>query len=316
MSADLAIETRDLVRRFGGFGGHLALDHVSLEVPRGGVHAVVGRNGAGKSTLYRVLLGFLARSGGTSRVLGHESADLPPEVRGRIGYVCESHPLPGWMRVAELAAMQRGVHPRWSDATFGAIASLFQLSSDRFARQLSRGERAGLAIALAVAPQPELLVLDEPTFGLDVVASRAVLESLLFAAEGEPGTIVYSSHRMAEVERVADRVVVLDRGSVVAAAPPDELHARVSGWTVDGWPSDRAFESIPGLLDARRIEDQLHVAVLDTGPGFAGRLEELGASGVAQVRVTQVPLGFERAMDAFLRGVESGGRSSGRGGTL
>jgi ABC-2 type transport system ATP-binding protein len=125
-ASDLAIETRDLTRRFDG---RLVLDHVTLAVPRGGVHAVVGRNGAGKSTLYQVLLGFLAASGGTSRVLGFDSAALPPAARGRIGYVYESHPLPGWMRVGELAAMQRALHPGWSEPTFREIAGLFALAA-------------------------------------------------------------------------------------------------------------------------------------------------------------------------------------------
>ena len=227
-----------MVRRFGS---QLALDNVTLDVSRGGVHAVIGRNGAGKSTLYRVLLGFLANNGGTSRVLGHDSAALPPAVRGRIGYVHESHPLPGWMAVGALAAMQRRLHPRWSEPTFREVAGLFRLPAERRVAQLSRGERAGLALALAVAPAPELLLLDEPTLGLDVVASRAFLESLLFAGERELGTIVYSSHRLAEVERLADRLIVLDRGAVVAVAAPDELRARIAGWSIGGWPAERSL---------------------------------------------------------------------------
>jgi ABC-2 type transport system ATP-binding protein len=266
------------------------------------VHALVGRNGAGKSTLYRVLLGFLASTGGTGRLLGFDSADLPPAARGRIGWVPESHSLPGWMRVAELTAMQRRLHPGWSETTFGEIASLFRLPSDRPVRSLSRGERAGLALALAVAPGPELLLLDEPTLGLDVVASRAFLESLLFAGERELGTIVYSSHQMAEVERVADRLIVLDRGRVVAAASPDDLRARISAWSVEEWPPGQPVESIPGLLDSRRIDDGIHLYVLDRGAAIAAELEARGARGVHPL-----PLSFERALDAFLQGNQGHG---------
>jgi ABC-2 type transport system ATP-binding protein len=297
---DLAIETRDLYRRFGGQD---VLAGVTLEVPAGGVHALVGRNGAGKSTLFRVLLGFLARSSGESRVFGSDSAELPASVRGRVGFVAEGHPLPGWLRVDELAALQRSCHPTWSDEVFGEVTGLFRLPADRRVRQLSRGERAGLALALALAPQPELLLLDEPTLGLDVVASRAFVESLLFAGDREQRTIVYSSHQMAEVERLADRVVVLDRGVVVAAEAADDLRARISGWAVGAWPPGQPLAAIPGLLDARRIDDELHVIALDEADALPARLAALGAR-----EVTPLPLSFERAMDAFLL---AGGRAGG-----
>jgi ABC-2 type transport system ATP-binding protein len=301
--AGLAVEAIGLVRHFGG---HLALDHVTLAVARGGVHAVVGRNGAGKSTLYRVLLGFLGSSGGTSRLLGHDSATLPPEARGRIGYVDERHALPGWLRVEEVTALQRRHAARWDEATFRDVAASFRLPAGRRVSQLSRGERAGLALALAVAPQPELLLLDEPTLGLDVVASRAFRESLLFAGGRELGTVVYSTHDMGEVERLADRLIVLDRGAVVAATTPDELRARIGGWAIAEWPAERPLAAIPGVLDARRIDGEVHAVVLDGGDGFTTRVERLGGRGVAPL-----PLGFERAMDAFLR---AGGRIGSAGG--
>ena len=288
-----------LVRRFGR---RAALDGLDLTIPRGGVHAVVGRNGAGKSTLFRVLLGLVARTAGECRVLGEDPAALSPATRGRIGFVHEAHALPGWMAVGELVALQRRFAPAWDDAAFGEVASLFALPSGGRVGALSQGERAGLALALALAPGPELLLLDEPTLGLDVVASRAFVESVLFAGDREARTVVYSSHQMAEVERVADSVVVVDRGRVVAAAPPDELRARVSGWRVEEWPDAVPLAAVPGLLDGRRIDGDVHLVVLDGGEGFAAGLAALGARGVAPL-----PLGFERAMDALLRGA---GRAS------
>ncbi len=298
MSSDFAVETHNLVRRFGG---RVAVDDVTLCIPPGGIHALVGRNGAGKSTLYRLLLGFLAPSSGGCRVLGVDSAALPPAVRGRVGCVYESHPLPGWLRVEELRRMQSALHSGWSEPTFREIASHFQLPAEKFVRQLSRGERAGLALALAVAASPELLLLDEPTLGLDVVASRAFLESLLFAGERELGTIVYSSHQMAEVERVADRLIVLDRGAVVAQSAPDELRSRITAWSIDEWPGERGPAAIPGLLEGRRIDGQFNIIVIDQGEDFPQWLEAEGGRGIAPV-----PLGFERAMDAFLQGQGAG----------
>jgi ABC-2 type transport system ATP-binding protein len=292
MTADPVIATENLGRRFGD---QLVLDAVTLEVPAGGVHAVVGRNGAGKSTLYRLLLGFLTPTAGRSRVLGTDSTALLPATRGRIGFVPESHALPGWMTAATLAALTRTLHPGWSEPTFREVASQFRLRADRPVRELSRGERAGLALALALAPGPELLLLDEPTLGLDVVASRAFLDSLLFAGERERGTVVYSSHQMDEVERVADRVTILRHGRVVASAPPDELLTRISAWAVEAWPMDADVRRLPGLLQARTLDGVLEVVVLDQGDGMAQHLASSGGRGVSRL-----PLGFDRAMAAFL----------------
>jgi ABC-2 type transport system ATP-binding protein len=301
MTADLALETHDLCRRFGG---RLVLDHVTLSIPRGGVHAVVGRNGAGKSTLFQVLLGFMPATSGASRLLGVDSADLPPAVRGRIACVGEGHPLPGWMRVGELTAMQRALHPRWNEKLFREVADAFQtqLPGRQKVAELSRGERAGLALALAIATGPELLLLDEPTLGLDVVASRALLESLLFAGGRQLETIVFSSHQMADVERIADQLIVLDRGRLLAVETPENLRARITAWSAS-WPEGRPVDAIPGLLDARHIDGELHAVVLDAAADFPARLEALGAIGVAPA-----PIGFERSMDALLGAGDRVGR--------
>lgn len=292
MGNEIVIETAGLGRRFGR---RVALAGVDLKVAAGGVHALVGRNGAGKSTLYRILLGFLAPTSGSSRVFGADSRELPPAVRGRIGFVYETHPLPGWMTVKGLVGVHRSLYPGWSDATFGEVTSLFRLADAQRVRELSRGERAGLALALALAPGPDLLMLDEPTLGLDVTATHAFLESLLFAGEREGCTILYSSHQMAEVERLADRVIVLADGEIAADCAPDELRTRVAAWTVEEWPATAEANNLPGLLQVRAIDGQLHLLVLDQGEGLGEVLSARGGRGIRRTAV-----GFERAMEGFL----------------
>ena len=290
--SELIIETHELSKRFGR---KLALDGLTLSLPRGGVHAVIGSNGAGKSTLFRVLLGFLSPTSGTSTILGEDSRALTPRTRGRIGLVHEEHTLPGWMTVRGLKEMQRSVYPRWREATYGQVLGHFQVLSEQRISQLSRGERAGVNLALALAQGPEVLILDEPTLGLDVVAKQSFLESLLFAGEGEDCTVIYCSHQMDEIERVADNLIILERGSLVSMAPPEEFCGRVSGWVVDWTSPPPEVHAIPGFLQARDVDGQQQLMVLDQDEGFSECLESLGAGSVLRL-----PVGLNQAVNAYL----------------
>ena len=173
MTTDYVIETRALSKCYGR---KLALDNLDLAIPRGRIHAIVGANGAGKSTLFRILLGFMPPSAGQARILGRDSQSLTPQDRARIGFVNEEHTLPNWMRVSQVVAMQRHQYGRWNPQAFDGVIGHYNVLPEQKIGQLSRGERAGFNLALALAQGPELLVLDEPTLGLDVVAKRAFLE--------------------------------------------------------------------------------------------------------------------------------------------
>lgn len=143
---------------------------------------------------------------------------------------------------------------------------------------LSRGERAGVSLALALAQSPDLLMLDEPTLGLDIVAKRAFMESLMLANLSGQMTIVYCSHQMDEIERLADNLVIMERGVLRFAAPPDELCARVQLWIADFGASVPDVRELPGLLRATLIEGLLHLTVFDRGAAFGDELLRLGAS--------------------------------------
>lgn len=292
MSADFVIETEGLTQRYGR---KLALDHLDLHIPRGNVHAIVGANGAGKSTLFRVLLGFQSATVGTARVLGHDSRALTPEVRGRIGFVNEEHTLPGWLTVAGITAMQRRHYPRWNPQAFEAVIGHYQVLPEQSISQLSRGERAGLNLALSLAQSPELLILDEPTLGLDVVAKRAFLESLLYSNATDHCTVIYCSHQMDEIERVADNLIILERGRLKLMAAPEEFCARVSLWVADipfrGPPPER----IPGLLQQQHFDGLQHYLVLDQDAAFGDFLKREGARNVQNM-----PVSLDRAVNGML----------------
>lgn len=290
--SEYVIEAQGLTKRFGR---KWALRNLGLRVPRGGVHALVGSNGAGKSTLFRILLGMLSPSGGSSRVLGTDSTALDPRTRGRVGLVTEEHTLPGWMSVRGLVALQEGMYPRWCRATFDEVLGHFDVLPEQKVKQLSRGERAGVSLALALAQRPELLILDEPTLGLDVVAKQAVIESLLFAGERDDCTLVYCSHQMDEIERMADHLVILEKGEVVSLSSPEDFWQRVACWTVQGFAETPVFDAIPGLLQWRTVDDREELVVFDQGESFDAALEGLGATDVRRQ-----PIGFDRAVNAYL----------------
>ncbi len=292
MPNDSIIETRALSKRYGR---KLALDRLDLAIPRGRVHAIVGANGAGKSTLFRILLGFMPPSAGEARILGKDSQQLTPQDRARIGFVNEEHTLPGWMRVSQVVVMQRHQYGRWNQQVFDGVIGHYHVLPEQKVGQLSRGERAGLNLALALAQKPELLVLDEPTLGLDVVAKRAFLESLLYSNAADDCTVIYCSHQMEEIERVADNLIILERGQLRHMSAPEEFTARVSHWVADVPFKGPDPRTVPGLLEVQRLDGLHHYLVLDQDHAFE---QFLRASGARTVQ--SMPVSLDRAVNAFL----------------
>jgi len=276
-------------------GASPARNHRPLRIPRGRIHAIVGANGAGKSTLFRILLGFLAPTAGSSRLLGCDSQNLTAALRSRIGFVNEEHTLPGWMKVKNVVAMQRRHYPRWNEKAFQDVLGNYHVLPEQKVGQLSRGERAGFNLALALAQQPELLVLDEPTLGLDVVAKRAFLESLLYGNAADDCTVIYCSHQMEEIERVADNLIILERGQLKNMSAPEDFTARVSHWVADVPFKGPELHTVPGLLEVQRLDGLHHYLVLDQDDGFERFLRDAGARNVQSM-----PVSLDRAVNAFL----------------
>lgn len=289
--SDAMIETRGLTRRFKS---KTALDSLDLTIGRGGTHAIVGSNGAGKSTLFRILLGVITPSAGEAYLLGERSTELSPETRGKVGYVNEEHTLPEWMTTSEVTQFQKSFYPQWEEEIYHRVLSHFEVGADQRVSNLSRGERAGLNLSLALAQAPQLLILDEPTLGMDVVAKKAFLESLMFVGADLETTIVYCSHQMEEVARLADELLIFEKGQLKHQSTPDDFCERVNYW-IATFPGEVALEELPGLLNQKEIEGQFHLTTLDQGEDFGDRLRALGADAVQAC-----PVNLETAVDAFL----------------
>ena len=217
---DDVIEVAGLTRRFGA---KVALNDVRLAVPRGGVFGLVGVNGAGKTTLIKHVLGLLRAKEGTVRVFGADPAADPAGVLGRVGYLSEEPDLPGWMRVGELMRYTRAFYPNWDPAFAEELRASFALDAGTRVKHLSKGQRARAGLILALAHRPELLILDEPSSGLDPIVRRDILAAVIRTVADEGRTVVFSSHLLHEVERVADRVALIDRGRVVFSGGLDHI---------------------------------------------------------------------------------------------
>ena len=214
------IEIRCLTRQFGP---KRALDNVSFSVPRGVVFGLVGANGAGKTTLIRHVLGLLKAQTGSVRVFGLDPVADPVGVLSRIGYLSEEGDLPGWMRVDELLRYMRAFYPQWDEDYAQDLQRQFALDPAQKVKSLSKGQRARAGLLVALAYRPELLLLDEPSSGLDPIVRRDILGAIVRTIADEGRTVLFSSHLLEEVERVSDCVAMLRGGRIVFAGELDEV---------------------------------------------------------------------------------------------
>lgn len=221
VSDRLAIETIDLWKRYDDIEALRGLD---LQVPAGSICGFLGRNGAGKTTAIKVLLGMARPTRGDARLLGRPAGDA--EVRRRVGFVSDEKDLYDYMTVAEMIAFTRPFFPKWRADLEQKYRHKFELPADRDVKDLSRGTRTKLALLLALCRGADLLILDEPTAGLDPAMAEDVLQALVGHVAGEEMTVFFSSHQITEVDQIADHVAIVDRGRLVLSGELDDLRTR------------------------------------------------------------------------------------------
>src|ERR1700686_2399756 len=220
---------------------------------RGGVYGLGGANGAGKTTLIKHILGLLRAESGSVRVFGLDPVTDPVAVLSRIGYLSEENDLPGCMRVDELIRYSRAFYPAWDDAYVEELRQTFALDPAAKVKNLSKGQLTRVGLMIALAYRPGLLVLDEPSSGLDPIVRRDILGAVIRTIADEGRTVLFSSRVLEEVEQVADHVTMIDRGKIVLSAPLDAIR---ESHRVDGRvPSlDEIFVARVGTSAAAAIE--------------------------------------------------------------
>ena len=285
MAETWAIETHDLHKSYDGVA---ALRGLELHVPTGSICGLVGRNGAGKTTTLKVLLGMARASRGSCSVLGLDANDsrASVEIRRRAAFAGEEKDLYPFMTVEDMIRFTSRFFPAWRKEREQHYLRKFDLPSDRKVKALSRGMRTRLALLLAICRGAELLILDEPTSGLDPAAAEEVLQVLVSHAADEGTTIFFSSHQIAEVEQVADRVAVVDRGRTVLAGSLDDIrqaYRRIQAVFEAELP---ASLDAPGIVTVKRSGRVMTILSSGGSDAIAQRARASGALSVDVVPVT------------------------------
>ncbi len=280
------------------YGSQCVVDSLNLRIAQGTVYGLLGRNGAGKSTTIKMLLGMAQPSYGRAEVLGEEATQLRPETRARIAYLAEGHPLYRWMTIRQAADFTRPFYgDRWNQPLFDRILDHFELLPSRRIRRLSRGQQAQVALALAVATDPELLILDDPTLGLDTVVRRDFLESLIQIIQRRGRTILFSSHILNDVERVADRIGVLVEGVLRVDCPTDVFRQSVRKVHLAFDREPPAMPSCPGVVSHHPNGRKIELVVVGLGDAHRELFESL-----RPCRVDVMEFNLEDAFIEFTRG--------------
>lgn len=275
------LTTRSLVRSYGDMR---VVDGLDLTVRAGEVYGFLGRNGAGKTTTIRMLMGIVRADAGTIGILGSTVSRPTVAHKKLIGYVAQEQHFYPWMTCRQVVDFVRGFYDRWDERELARLFQVFQLPSERKVSQLSQGMRMKLALALAIAPRPPLLILDEPTAGLDPVARREFLEFVDNQARATGQTVFFSSHLIDEVERVASRVGIIEAGRMVYEGSIADLRATVRAVSLPPEVPLDGFHALRALGDARVLRATAEVWAARPDVADASRALSLDDIFIALVR--------------------------------
>ena len=240
--------------------GRSVLNGVDLEVEPGEVVGLLGVNGAGKTTLLRIAMGMLHPHRGSVRLFGLDPFAHPVEVKRRVGFVAEDQSLPPYLRVRDVLEIQRELYPSWDRDLERDLVGRFSMNTRTKIARLSKGEARRVAVIGALAHRPELLLLDEPASGFDPAARREFLETALRVLSDEGSAVVFSSHQMQDVERIAGRVVLVHEGFKRVDRPLDELREEhcLAVYAAGNGVHMGDLRAVEGCLAARQVEGELH----------------------------------------------------------
>ena len=292
------ISVRGLVKRYGN---KTVVDRLDLEVPQGAVYAFLGDNGAGKTSTIKVLVGMHPPDRGAARILSQDCWSRAVALRHRVGYVPERPRFYEWMTVSEIGWFTGAFHRAGFTDRYHEWTDKLGLDSRKKLRDLSKGGYARVALALALAPDPEVLILDEPTSGLDLLTRRDFLASLVdLAAHGR--TILISSHGIAELERIASHVGLLSNGKLLFSGPVDDVKQRFTRIQLRAVAAEPDLAGVGSVLVHQALGKQHDLLIQDPADGAADRLR--AQSGLADVE--ELVPGLEDIYAAVMRHAAAG----------
>lgn len=273
---DLAVQFAGVAKRYP----HFNLDNINFTLPTGGIMGFIGANGAGKSTTIRILLGLVHQDRGMVTVLGHSMPGGQVAAKHEIGFVSEDMRLYGAATLAWHMAFIRSIYPAWDQAYAEDLLRRFDLTARQKIKGMSHGQRVKAALLLVLARRPRLLVLDEPTTGLDPVARHEVLGALMEALADDRRTILFSSHNTLDIAQISDQITFIDRGQIIDSGDKDTYLERWRRLRV----AQPAAGELPALPGVARASGGGRLAVLTTDrydPAMPAAYEAAGATVMA-----------------------------------
>jgi len=282
-----AIKAEGLTKKLGDT---LAVNGLSFDVPRGSVFGLLGRNGAGKTTAIRLLLGLLSPDAGRSSVFGEDSLRLSRGTRQRIGYLSEKKFPYDDLPIRPLLRFVSAFFEAWDWEKTADLLGRFDVPQDRPLSEMSAGERRKAELLVVLAQSPDLLILDDPAVGLDVTVRREFLWAALEVARDEGKTVLFTSHVLTDVERVADTVAILNHGAVRVLAPLDDLKARTKRLVIE-LPDGARAEGVvvPGEVSREARGRELSVVTGACSAELEARLRaELGSLEVEDLNLEDI----------------------------
>jgi ABC-2 type transport system ATP-binding protein len=262
---DLAIQLENVSKHFNYFD----LNNINLTLPKGQIMGFVGANGAGKSTTIRIIMGLMQADSGKTTVLGHEMPKLQTQMKHNVGYSSEEMKLYGGKNLAWHMAFIKSIYPGWDDNYAKELLQRFDLNLEQKIKQFSKGQHIKAQLLLVLARKPKLLVLDEPTTGLDPVARQEVNNELALILKDEERTVLFSSHNTADVERISDQITFIDRGSIIDSNDKETFLENWRRIQVE-LPSDQPMVPMGNIVEIEQdgrlasvISNQFHPSIIE-----------------------------------------------------
>jgi len=287
-----AIEIEGLKFAYGRNG---VLKGVDLQVPEGSIFGFLGRNGAGKTTTIKLLLGLLKPDDGSCKIEEIDSQKEAISVRRIVGYMAEDQQMYGWMRIEQIVKWVASFYPEWDDKFTNKLLDMLELPRKSKVKTLSKGQNSRLALLLALGHRPKVVILDDPTLGLDPIARKEFLRYVIGLLQTNGVTVFFSSHLLYEIEPVADHIAILDNGVIIKAERTFDLRESVKKVVLNTSQND--FSKIEGILDASK-----------TGECVALTVENCSSEKISRIKdscggfVREIGLNLDEIFEAYVIG--------------
>jgi len=278
------------------YGRKDVLTGVDLEVGAGSIFGFLGRNGAGKTTTIKTLLGLQKPKAGRCLIGGVDSFENALAVRRRIGFMAEDQQMYGWMRVGQIIKWVAGFYSGWDDKFVSELADVLKLSMRTKVKALSKGQNSSLALLLALGHRPDIVILDDPTLGLDPIARKDFLRHVIELLQSNGVTVFFSSHLLYEIEPVADHVAILDGGVIIKAGKTEELRESVRKFII-AEKEGADLGKVGGVLDLVKSGESIAITVEDCDGAKREAIRGMSGNGV-----TETGLNLDEIFEAYVIG--------------